>query len=163
MRREARNVIMQSWLVNSALGVVMQIIYTFGSIPPKLPPYVVVTLDNYIGPPWDQYQPKHISIPPINWSNENQIPLKMAWELTIHKSQGLALTMSTIDIGNNEQQCLTFTAIPCTTTLKGMWIASSFSFKCYAKMKDISYLSLERKEETHLRSLSLYIILYWLY
>lgn len=76
----------QSRLVNGALGVVMQIIYTLGSIPPKLPPYVVVTLGNYIGPPWDQYQPKHLSIPHMHWSNEKQIPLKIAWPLTMHKS-----------------------------------------------------------------------------
>ena len=81
--------------------MIMQIIYTLGSISPKLLPYVVPTFDNYIGLPWDQSQPKHILIPPINCSNKKQIPLKITWELTIHKNQGLTLTRSTIKIGNN--------------------------------------------------------------
>ena len=63
----------------------MQIIYTLGSISPRLLPYVVPTFDNYIGPPWDQSQPNYIPIPPINRSNKKQIPFKMAWPLTIHK------------------------------------------------------------------------------
>ena len=93
-------------------------LYTLGSIPHKLPPYVVVTLDNYIGPPWDQSQPKHILIPPINCSNKKQIPLKIAWELIIHKNQGLTLTRSTIEIGNNECQGLIFIAMPCAAPLE---------------------------------------------
>ena len=41
----------------------------------------------------------------------------MDWALNIHKSQGLTLTRSTIDIGNNERQGLTFIKMPHTTTL----------------------------------------------
>ena len=44
----------------------------------------------------------------------------MAWELTIHKSEGLALTMSTIDIHNIERQGLTFMGMLHTTTLEGL-------------------------------------------
>ena len=98
----------------------MQINHTLGSISPKLLPYVVPTSDNYIGPPWDQSQQNNILSPPINCSNKKQIPLKIAWELTIHKKQGLILTRSTIEIGNNECQRLTFIPMSCTATLEGM-------------------------------------------
>ena len=98
----------------------MQIVYTHGSSHHKLPVYVVMAFDNYIGSPWDQSQPKHIPIPPINRSNKKQIPLNMDRALTIHKSKGLTLTRSTIDIGNNERQGLTFIVMPCTATLEGM-------------------------------------------
>ena len=91
-------------LVNGALRVIIQIVYTPGFIPPKFPAYVVVEFDNYIGPPCDQSQPKNIAIPPIQRSNMKQIPLKMDWEFTIHKYQGLTLTRSTIDIGNTERK-----------------------------------------------------------
>ena len=43
----------------------------------------------------------------------------MAWEFIIHKSQPvLTLTRSTIDIGNNERQGLTFIKMPHTKTLE---------------------------------------------
>ena len=105
------NLWVQAGLVNGALGVVMKIVYAPGINPPHLPTYVVVEFDKYIGPPWDQTQPKHVPIPPIQRNNKKQIPLKMAWALTIHKSQGMTLTRSTIDIGHIEHQGLTFTTI----------------------------------------------------
>ena len=114
------NLWVQSRLVNGALKVVIQIVYRPGSNPPQLPAYVVMEFDNYIGLPWDQSNPKHIPIPLIQQNNRKQVPLKMAWALTIHKSQGLTLTRSTMDIGNIERQGLTFTFMSQTTTLQGM-------------------------------------------
>ena len=91
MGREESNVILQimglikisKWCMQSGHANYIHI----GSISPKLLPYVVPTSYNYIGPPWDQSQPKHILIPSIICSNKNQIPLKIAWELTIHKKK----------------------------------------------------------------------------
>ena len=76
--------------------------------------------DNCIGLPCDQYKPKHIPNLAVQRNNRKQVPLKMAWALTIHKSQGLTLTRSTIGIGNIERQGLTFTEMSQTTTLQGM-------------------------------------------
>jgi hypothetical protein len=112
----------------------MQIVYALERNPPNLPTYVVVAFHKYIGPPWDQTQPKHVPIPPRQQSNKKQIPLEMVWALTIHKSQGMTLTRSTIDIGNIEHQGLTFTTMSCTTSIEGMQIAPSFSFKGFEKM-----------------------------
>jgi hypothetical protein len=114
------NLWVQAGLVNGALKVVMQIVYASGSNPPNAPTYVLVAFDKYIGPFKDQSQPKHVLIPPIQQSNKKQIPLKMAWTLTIHKSEGMTLTRSTIDIGNIERQGLTFMEMSCTTTIEGM-------------------------------------------
>ena len=149
------NLWVQSWLLNGGLKVVMQIVCTLRPIPPKLPSYVVMAFVNCIGPPWDQSQPKHILIPPINYSNKKQIPLKITWELTILKNQGLTLTRSTIEIGNNEYRGLTFIAMTCNATLEGKWIALLFFLECYAKMKYTSYVWLQKKEEACLHSLSL--------
>ena len=79
----------------------------------------------------------------------------MGWALTIHKSQRFALTRSTIDIGNTEIQDLTFKEMSSTTTLEGMWIAPSFSFKHYAKIKNTPYVTFRKKKEACIHSLSL--------
>ena len=114
------NLWVKAVLVNGALRVIVQIVYTPGFSTPKLPSYVVMEFDNYIGPPWDQCQLKHIPISPIQRSNRKKIPLEMDWALNIHKSQGLTLTRSTIDIGNTKHQGFTFTEMPQMTTLQGM-------------------------------------------
>jgi len=80
------NLWVQAGLVNGALRVVMQIVYALECNSPNLPTYVVVAFDKYIGPPWDQTQPNHVPIPPIQRGNKKQIPFNMAWELTVHKS-----------------------------------------------------------------------------
>jgi len=60
---------------------------------------VVVSFIKYIGPPWDPNNPTSIPIPLINRGTHTQIPLKMEWALTIHKSKGMKLQKVTIDIG----------------------------------------------------------------
>ena len=65
----------------------------------------------YVGVPFDIANPRLVPIAPVLRGSRKQIPLKMAWALTIHKSQGLTLDQATIDIGNREQQGLTFTVI----------------------------------------------------
>lgn len=87
-------------LVNGALGEVKAIVYKDAENPPSLPLFVVVQFNNYIGPIWDCNNPKNVPIPPLSRGIYHQIPLKMARALTIHKSQGLTLEKTTIDIGN---------------------------------------------------------------
>ncbi|XP_059067454.1 uncharacterized protein LOC131858279 [Cryptomeria japonica] len=90
-------------LVNGALGQIKQIVYDPGSKPPDLPKYVVVLFKHYIGPSWDPQNAKHVPIAPITRGNQTQIPLAMAWGITIHKSQGLTLDFATIDIEKIEK------------------------------------------------------------
>ena len=79
----------------------------------------------------------------------------MAWALTIHKSQGLTLERASIDIGNKEQQGLTFTAISRVKSIDGLCIVSPFSFHCYAKIKYSTYVIIKKKEEERLKPISL--------
>ena len=73
--------------------------------------YATVFSDYYIGLAWDIRYPNIVGITHICKGNCKQIPLCMAWVLTIHKSQGLTFKKETIDISNEGRQGLTFTMI----------------------------------------------------
>ena len=59
---------------------------------------------------------------------KKQLPLKLAWGLTIHKSQGLTLERATINIGKQERQGMTFTAISQVKYLAGIRFQPPFSY-----------------------------------
>ena len=94
------------------LGLVKNIFFSDGSKPPQLPMYAMVSFDDYIGLPWDIRYPKIVPITPISRGNRKQIPLCMAWDLTIQRE--------TIDIDIAERQGLTFTTISRVKSIDGL-------------------------------------------
>jgi ATP-dependent DNA helicase PIF1 len=98
-------------LCNGATGTVVDIIYHNNHQPPDLPIAVMVEFENYRGPLFEQNQPLCIPICPITVTSHTevglherqQVPLRLAWALTIHKSQGLTLPKAWIDIGKSER------------------------------------------------------------
>jgi ATP-dependent exoDNAse (exonuclease V) alpha subunit len=107
--------IMNLWssvgLCNGANGTVVDIIYQNNHQPPDLPIAVIVEFENYRGPIFNESRPLCIPIYPITVTSQTeigfherqQLPLRLAWALTIHKSQGLALPKAWIDIGKSER------------------------------------------------------------
>ena len=77
-------------LVNGAIGTVKAICYQNGG-PPDLPLAVIVMFDKYCGP---TLHDGTVPVTPIRhtWSSSGvqcsrlQLPLKLAWAVTIHKS-----------------------------------------------------------------------------
>ena len=141
------NLCVEAGLVNGALGWVQNIFYMLGSRPPELPIYTTVLFDKYVGAPFDNQNPRLVLITPVVRGSRKQIPLKMAWALTIHKSQGLTLDRATVDIGSREQQGLTFTAISRVKSIDGLCISPPFYFERYLKMKNSAYVTHRKKEE----------------
>ena len=124
------------------------------SKPPQRPLFRTVVFDKYFGVLFDASNPNIVPITPVIRGNRKKIPLNMEWALTIHKSQGLTLKRASIDIGNKEQQGLTFIAISRVKSIDGLCIGLAFSYQRYAKMKNSAYVKIRKKEEERLNSIS---------
>ncbi|XP_059076868.1 uncharacterized protein LOC131031330 [Cryptomeria japonica] len=147
------NLWIQAGLVNGALGYVQKIVYKLGSAPPDPPTYVMVEFDNYSGLPFEDHHPNTIPITPIQKGRTLQLPLRLAWALTIHKSQGLTLPKVTIDIGPRERTGLTFVVVSRVKSLEGLRIMPPFTYDRYEKMKKGRQLAKRKAEENRLKLL----------
>ena len=120
-------------LVNGAMGTIKAICYRSGG-PPDLPLAVMVNFDHYTGP---TLHDGTVPIAPFRrtWSNSGiqcsrlQLPLKLAWAVTIHKSQGLTLDKVVIDVGKKEFSCgLTYVACSRVQQLTDLLFSPPFPF-----------------------------------
>ena len=100
------NLWVDAGLVNMAMGTV-QIIYYQSGGRPDLPTIVMVRFDSYYG---HTMHDGSVPIVPIRHSwmsggatcSRLQLPLKLAWAVTIHKSQGLTLHKAVVDVIANQ-------------------------------------------------------------
>jgi len=119
-------------LVNGAQGVVKKIWFDQGSNSRSHPAVVFVEFDGYSGPEipaWEGISPSWVPIVPAvaQWETKagkqlthTQLPLMMAWGITIHKSQGLTLEKVAVELGDKDFSAgLSFVAISWVKTLKG--------------------------------------------
>ena len=148
-------------LVNGAMGTIRAICYRSGG-PPNLPISVMVHFDNYSGP---TLHDGTVPITPLRrtWSSSRgqcsrlQLPLKLAWAVTIHKSQGLTLDKVVIDVGKREfSSGLTFVACSRVRQLKDLLFTPPFPFQRLANLANSQRLR-ERQEED-VRLLSLHVL-----
>jgi|LauGreDrversion4_1035100.scaffolds.fasta_scaffold52707_1 ATP-dependent DNA helicase PIF1 len=109
------NLDIDSGICNGALGIITSFIQSVQG-----PPHPVVLFSNGVKREF------HIKY----WQSEEhpvlavgQIPLKLAWAMTIHKSQGATLSMGEIDIGNTIFECgQTYVALSRIQSLEGLYL-----------------------------------------
>ena len=118
-------------LCNGSTGSVVDIIFEPNTHPPSLPVAVIVKFDSFSGPSLTNDMPSCVPIPPITATvqtgnavhERQQLPLTLAWALTIHKSQGMTLDKAWVDIGKKESTLgITYVAISRVRNLSSLVI-----------------------------------------
>jgi len=140
----------RSW---PTVGAVVSILYETGG-PPDLPQAVMIKFDNYTGPD------RTVPIVPVRrtWFSSAgncswlQIPLKLAWAVTIHKAQGLTLNKVIIDIGNKKfSPGLTYVACSCVRSLEDLLFTTPFPYQRLSNLSNSNHLQQRLQEDCRLR------------
>ena len=149
------NLCVQAGLVNGATGTVVAVCYDGAeSSPPCLPVAVTVQFDSYSGP---TLHDRSVPIVPLRrmWLSSDkpcsrlQLPLKLAWAVTIHKCQGMTLGKVVIDVGKKEFSAgLTFVACSRVRELKDLLFVPPFPFQRVANLASCRRHSERLREET---------------
>lgn len=121
---------MESGICNGSIGIITGFTTGIGI------PIPIVTFSNGVV--------KQMSVK--YWQSEEyptiavgQIPLKLAWAMTIHKSQGATLTMAEVDIGNTVFECgQSYVALSRIKSLDGLYLCglNPKKIKVNAKVND---------------------------
>jgi hypothetical protein len=155
-----RNLWTSKGLVNGAQGIVKKIWFDQGSNPRShLPAVVFVEFSGYSGPEtpeWEGITPSWVPIVPsvARWENKSgkalartQLPLTMAWGITIHKSQGLTLEKAVIELGHADFSAgLSFVAVSRVKSLAGLAFRSRFAHTRLKKPKETDSMLMLRAD-----------------
>ena len=126
-----------------------------------MPVAVIVNFDNYIGPSISPEIPSLVAIAPVTVSAKNgnsfherqQLPLKLAWALTIHKSQGLTLPKAWVNIGKSEQTLgITYVGLSRVKKLSSL-VVEPMTFDRLKSIKKNNSLKYRQQEEKRLNQL----------
>ena len=128
-----------------------------------MPIAVIVRFDEeYVGPSCISHVPRCVPICPVinscDYMGQNferqQLPLKLAWAITIHKSQGLTLTKAWIDLGAKEKVSgLAYVAISRVRSLSDL-VIEPMTLERLQAVRNSSSFVLRRREEERLQILS---------
>lgn len=158
-----RNLWINKGLCNGSRGIVQHIVYDNNYTANSLPIAVVVKFDSYKGPAFATNLQKCVPIPPLTCQVEKgcqilerqQLPLKLCYAITIHKSQGLTLDKVFIDLGRHEKTTgLSYVAISRVRKLDDLLI-EPMSFERLTSIKKNKNLKYRLEEEKRLQYLAI--------
>jgi ATP-dependent exoDNAse (exonuclease V) alpha subunit len=151
------NLWVEQGLVNGAMGIVRAICYEEGVRPPELPLVVFVQFDKYTGPTINGCVP--IVPRQAQWHDKRgmrmrrQLPLALAWAVTVHKAQGLTVEKAEINIGPDEfTGGLSYVAFSRTASLQDM-VIHPFDYSRISSIHNQPRSKDRAKEEQRLRHL----------
>ena len=149
-------------LCNGASGVVKDFIFHTDRPPPCLPIAALVKFPKYKGPAFLEDNPQTVPIPPhlFEWESEGQrlsrqqLPLRLRYAMTIHKSQGQTLYQAVIDLGKTERAAgCTFVAASRVRSLQNV-VFQPMSFQRLQSIGKSKQLQQRLQEEERLRYLA---------
>ncbi|KAF8220326.1 hypothetical protein L208DRAFT_1193351, partial [Tricholoma matsutake] len=84
-----------------------------------------------------------------NQLSHEQLPLPLAWAVTIHKSQGLTLEDVVIDFGPKDfSSGLSFVALSWVKKLKGLAFFVPFGIQCLQRGEETESMKMLREDNT---------------
>ena len=146
-------------LCNGATGTGIDFIYADNQQPPDLPEAVIVkqlprSFNYRVYFIMCTYMPNNSSKTLDGLHERQQLPLKLAWAITIHKSQGLTLPKAWIDIGQTERTAgISYVAISRVKTLPSC-IIEPMTFERLKSIKKSASLKFRIEEEERLNELA---------
>ena len=164
------NILPRSGLTNGSQGTVVDIIYMEGKKPNEdLPNFIVVYFPEYTGAQFfeDESYKNYIPLPPMKIDSEDhrcsrlQFPVRLAYALTIHKSQGQTLNRLYCDLGTKEMTTgLTFVALSRVRHVRDLTV-EEFSFGRLVAINKSKLLAARLAEERRLEQLSNVTLAHW--
>jgi ATP-dependent DNA helicase PIF1 len=125
-------------LVNGSIGTITDVLWDTGQDPSvSMPSLLLVSFSEYSGPDFPLYGSKIVPIFPVTRQfdykgvpcTRKQFPLRLAYAITVHKSQGLTLSRVVLNVDQKEH-CLglSYVAISRVKALDGLMFESPFDF-----------------------------------
>ena len=149
-------------LCNGATGVVEDLLFHPDRPPPCQPIAALVHFTNYTGPAFLTTNPKTVPIPPhlFEWESDGQrlsrqqLPLRLRYPITIHKSLGQTLPQVVLDLGKAEKAAgSSFVAISRVRSLQNL-VLQPVSFQRLEAIGKSKQLQERLREEERLRNLA---------